>query len=104
MEPVSYGVEYVFRGKWDKFGAGLKPKIAFEVRKHNCMEFKEATRIALRFEAAMNVFSNGRSSYNEDKRPFTMNTGNVQTAKIQEAYKGNVYAQIKRDYTEQCLL
>eukprot|EP00178_Gracilaria_changii_P016182 TRINITY_DN4587_c0_g1_i1.p1 TRINITY_DN4587_c0_g1~~TRINITY_DN4587_c0_g1_i1.p1 ORF type:complete len:130 (+),score=12.22 TRINITY_DN4587_c0_g1_i1:427-816(+) len=38
--------------KWDKFVSGLKPKIQFEVRKSNCIEFEEATKIAMRIEAA----------------------------------------------------
>ena len=38
--------------KWDKFVSGLKPKIQFEVRKSSCVEFEEATKIAMRVEAA----------------------------------------------------
>lgn len=33
---------------------GLKPKIAFEVRKDNCMTFENAARVALRIKAAFN--------------------------------------------------
>lgn len=38
--------------KWDKFVSGLKPKLQFEVRKSNCFDFDEATKIAMRVEAA----------------------------------------------------
>eukprot|EP00737_Agarophyton_chilense_P004067 gb/GEZJ01004950.1/.p1 GENE.gb/GEZJ01004950.1/~~gb/GEZJ01004950.1/.p1 ORF type:complete len:136 (+),score=20.47 gb/GEZJ01004950.1/:301-708(+) len=38
--------------KWDKFVSGLKPKIQFEDRKANFIEFEEATKIAMRVEAS----------------------------------------------------
>lgn len=39
--------------KWDRFVSGLKPQLAFEIRKENCMEFEESCRIALRIESAL---------------------------------------------------
>lgn len=66
--------------KWDKFVEGLKPAIAFEVRKHNCMTFDEAARVALRVEAAINT-SCRTASVPMSNEPTPMEIGNVETRK-----------------------
>lgn len=48
--------------KWDKNVSGLKSKIQFEVRKANCKEFKQATKIAMRIEVALEGVSLDQSS------------------------------------------
>lgn len=49
--------------KWDTFVSGLKSKLQFEVRKANCEEFEEATKIAMRVEAAfVGISSQGDSN------------------------------------------
>lgn len=44
--------------KWDKFVSGLKSKIQFEVRKANCNELEEATKIAMHVETEFAGVSN----------------------------------------------
>lgn len=40
--------------KHGKIGKRLKPNIAFEVRKDNCMRSEKAARVAIRIKAAIN--------------------------------------------------
>lgn len=40
--------------KKNRFVAGLKPRISFEIWKDKCMELEEETRMSLRIEAALN--------------------------------------------------
>lgn len=63
--------------KWDKFVEGLKPNIAFEVRKDNCMTFEDAARVAVRIEAALN--GSLRTAWEPmGSEPTPMEIGNVE--------------------------
>ena len=68
--------------KCDKFVDGFKPKIQFEVRKANCSDFEECTKIPMRVEAAFsgmtynhNAGQASSSSYHSDP----MEIGNMES-------------------------
>lgn len=64
--------------KWNKFVEGIKPIIAFEVRKDNCMKLQDAARVALRVETGRN--DSRRTAFEPmGNDPTPMELGSVET-------------------------
>lgn len=77
--------------------AGLKPEIAFEVRKDNAMNFEEAAKCALRIEAAMRGSTHRTLIESAGDSPTPMELGNfeMRSSRVKKRLTDDEYSLVK---------